>query len=179
MVTKINAIMIIEVAGRPPEYLVDSMKAHVDKLNQIKGVSLVSSKFSEARLLEEEKDLYTCFAEVEVQTETFGKIIELIFDFMPSSIEIVNPSEIEFDCQGATMLMNDLSGRLHRYDDVAKIARMQIQQLTQKLQATQQPASRPVSSPIQPMQITMNNSQEPIKKNKEKDTTNKKKKKKK
>ena len=155
MTNKINAIMIIEVAGRPPEYLIDSMKAHVDKLNLIKGVSLVSKKISEARLLEAEKDLYTCFAEVEVGVETFGKIIELIFDFMPSSIEIVNPAEMEFNCQEATMLMNDLSGRLHKYDDLAKIARMQIQQLSQKLQSQQAvPSQNPI---IQPLKITMDN----------------------
>jgi len=105
---KITAIMIIEVAGRPPQYLVDSMKAHIDKLNHIKGVSLVRSRISEPVIVESEKDLYTSFAEVEVQTDGLAKLMDLIFDFMPSSVEVIEPVDMELNCQEATMFMNDL-----------------------------------------------------------------------
>jgi len=152
---KITAIMIIEVAGRPPQYLIDSMKAHVDKLNHIKGVSLVRSRISEPAVVESEKDLHTCFAEVEVQTDGLAKLMDLMFDFMPSSVEIIEPVDLQLNCQEATMFMNDLSGRLHKYDEVTKIMQMQMQQLAQKLQATQQPANRPAQSMIQPVQISM------------------------
>jgi hypothetical protein len=157
---KITAIMIIEVAGRPPQYLIDSMRAHVDKLNHIKGVSLVSSKLSEPAIVESEKDLYTCFAEVEVRTDGLAKLMDLMFDFMPSSVEIIEPIDLQLNCQEATMFMNDLSGRLHRYDEVTKIMQMQIQQMSAKLsqmQQTQQPVSK---NPIQPIQITMQHSSE-------------------
>lgn len=150
---KITAIMIIEVAGRPPQYLIDSMKAHIDKLNHIKGVSLVTSKISEPSIIESEKDLYTCFAEVEVQADGLAKIMDLVFDFMPSSIEIIEPTDLELNCQEATMFMNDLAGRLHKYDEVVKVMRMQMQQLMSKSEQAQQ---RPVrQNPIQPVQITM------------------------
>lgn len=153
---KITALMIIEVAGRPPEYLENSLKLHLDKLNHIKDVKLISSKIAEPRLIETEKDLYTCFGEVEIETIGFSKLMDLIFDFMPSSVEIINPSEIEFNCQEATMFANDMAGRLHKYDEIAKIARMQMQQLTQQLQKYQQPTQKAPSNPIQPIQITMN-----------------------
>ncbi len=153
---KITALMIIEVAGRPPEYLENSLKLHLDKLNHIKDVKLISSKIAEPRLIEAEKDLYTCFGEVEVETLGFSKLMDLIFDFMPSSVEIINPSEIEFNCQEATMFANDMAGRLHKYDEIAKIARMQIQQLTARLQQLTQPVQKAPQNPIQPVQITMN-----------------------
>lgn len=153
---KITAVMIIEVAGRPPEYLEESLKAHLDKLNHIKDVKLISSKIAESRLIETEKDLYTCFGEVEVETIGFAKLMDLIFDFMPSSVEIINPNDIEFNCQEATMFANDMAGRLHKYDEVAKIARMQMQQLAQQLQQYQQPVQKVPQNPIQPIQITMN-----------------------
>ena len=159
---KIKAIMIIEVAGRPPQYLTDSLKAHIEKINTIKGVKMISFKIAEARKIDEEKDIYTSFAEVEVETETFGKLNELIFDFMPSSVEIIDPVDIIFDCQEATMIANDLAGRLHKYDEVAKVARMQIQQLAQKLQQLQSVGKPSGSSPIQPMKISMDS---PIKEN--------------
>lgn len=153
---KITAAMIIEVAGRPPEYLENSLKLHLDKLNHIKDVKLISSKIAESRLIETEKDIYTCFGEVEVETIGFSKLMDLIFDFMPSSVEIINPVNIEFNCQEATMFANDMAGRLHKYDELAKIARLQIQQLNQQLQNSQQPNQKVSSNPIQPIQITMN-----------------------
>jgi len=151
--------MIIEVAGRPPEYLENSLKLHLDKLNHTVGVKLISSKIAESRLIETEKDLYTCFGEVEVETVGFSKLMDLIFDFMPSSVEVINPTDIEFNCQEATMFANDMTGRLHKYDELAKIARMQIQQLNSKLQVSQQVQKAPLN-PIQPVQITMSTPKE-------------------
>jgi len=153
---KITAMMIIEVAGRPPEYLENSLKLHLEKLEHIKDVKLISSKIAESRLIEAEKDLYTCFGEVEVETIGFSKLMDLVFDFMPSSIEIINPNNIEFNCQEATMFANDMAGRLHKYDELAKIARLQLQNLNQQLQA-KNAAPAVQSNPIQPMKITMSN----------------------
>jgi hypothetical protein len=153
MVQKIRSIMIIEVAGRPPEYLTDSLKAHVEKINGIKGAKLISSRIAEARKIDEEKDLYTSFAEAEVETDTLGKLMDLILEFMPSSVEIMEPAEVVFDCQEATMLFNDLSGRLHKYDEVAKVARMQIQQLSEKLAKLEQ--GQKSASIIQPFNVSM------------------------
>jgi hypothetical protein len=153
---KIRAILIIEVAGRPPAYLVESITKHVEKIGTLQGIKLISSKIAEPRKIDEEKDLYTSFAEAEVETETLGKLMDLVFDFMPSSVEIIDPVEITFDTQEATMLFNDLSGRLHKYDEVVKVARMQIQQLSEKLMEAQ--GQKKVVAPvIQPLQITMDN----------------------
>ena len=150
---KITAIMIIEVAGRPPEHLVESIKNHTGKLNTIKGVKLINSKISEPVAVENEQDLYTCFAEVEVETEGLSKLLDLMFDFMPSSVEIIEPVDLELNCQEATMFMNDLSGRLHKYDEVVKIMQMQMQQMASKLSQVQQ--MQAPSNPIQPLRITM------------------------
>ncbi len=162
MAQKIHAIMIVEVAGRPPEYLINSLQMHVDKMKDISGVELVSSKLATPRKLDEEKDLYTMFAEVEVKTDSFAKLLDLVFEFMPSSIEVIDPLDIELNLQEATMFMNDLSGRLHKYDDLAKIAKFQIQELNQKLQQMQ---PRPkVTEVIQPLKVTMdsgNSSKDP------------------
>jgi hypothetical protein len=170
---KITAVMIIEVAGRPPEYLENSLKLHLDKLNHIKDVKVISSKMAEPRLVETEKEIYTCFGEVEVEVIGFSKIMDLVFEFMPSSIEIINPSEIEFNCQEATMFVNDMAGRLHKYDEIAKIARMQIQNLTQQLQSRQE-AQKQVSSLVQPLKVTFGNPDEQVQEKKTKKKKSKK-----
>ena len=82
--------------------------------------------------------MYTCFAEVEIKVISLLRLIELIFDFMPSSIEILEPSELKFDVLETTSFLNNLTGRLHRYDEIAKIAQLQTQQYARKLQIMQQ-----------------------------------------
>ena len=157
---KIHSIMIIEVAGRPPEHLLESIKAHIDKLAATKGLSLVNTKISEPRKMEDEEDLYTSFAEVEITVGSFSQLIEIIFDYMPSSVEIMDPEDINFNCQEATMFANDLAGRLHRYDEIAKIAQLQVKQLAQKFREIQQTSQLPKAqnvnnSALQPIRITM------------------------
>lgn len=151
---KINAIMLIEVAGRPAEHLATALKSHVEKINLVKGVKIVNSKISEPRLLESEKDLYTSFSEVEVQADSLFKILDLVFDFMPSSIEIIEPADIELNCQEATMFMNDLAGRLHKYDEVTKIAQFQMAKMSAKIKELQTPQNQAPKSPYQPLKVS-------------------------
>lgn len=173
---KITAIMIVEVAGRPPEYLTNSLQLHIDKLNHVKGIRLVSSKLSEPAVVESEKDLYTCFAEVEVEVTGLSKLMDLVFDFMPSSIEIIDPMNLELNCQEATMFVNDLAGRLHKYDELAKIAKMQLMEMAKKLEQIQpKQAAQENANPFQPIRITMQNDNPKKEKNSNKKPKKKKK----
>lgn len=125
----ITAVMIVEIAGRPPEHLSKALEAHIGKMDTLKDVTIVSRKFSEPNKIDEEKDIYSCFAEVEVEVETMFRLTELIFDFMPSSVEVLEPDSVNMNAQEASMFLNDLSGRLHKYDEVAKVAQLRNKQL--------------------------------------------------
>lgn len=129
--------MIIEIAGRPKEHLVGALKEHIAKFNQIKDVELVSESYSEPKQVEG-KDFYTCFAEVEIEVENFNKLTEVVFDFMPASVEVIKPDKVEFGMVDATSFLNNLSGRLHRYDEIAKVANFRMQQMAKQLQFIQQ-----------------------------------------
>lgn len=135
---EIHAMMIIEVLGRPPEHLKIALETHIKKINNVKGCSLSSFNISDAKLVDKEKDMHSCFAEVEIKAENLSKVVELVFDFMPSSIEILEPSNIKFDAQQASMFLNDLSGKMHKYDNIAKIAQLRTKQVTQYAQMLKQ-----------------------------------------
>jgi len=135
---KLRAIMIVEMAGRPPKHLEETLKLHIGQLKQLKDVEIVNETISDPKRLESEQEMYTCFAEVEIKVIGLARLIELIFDFMPSSIEILEPSELKFDVLETTSFLNNLTGRLHRYDEIAKIAQLQTQQYARKLQIMQQ-----------------------------------------
>jgi len=130
----VRAIMIIELMGRPAEHAKQSLEKHAGKLRQEKGVEVFSISVSEPKRIEDAKtEIYTCFAEVELETENFAKLTDLIFDFMPSSVEVLSPENIKMNIADSTNFLNNLSGRLHRYDEIATIAQIKNQQLANQL----------------------------------------------
>jgi hypothetical protein len=147
MVQKIKAVMIVEVAGKPPEFLKKSLESHVSRLDQNKDVSSISKNFSEPKK-SEEGDFYTCFCEIEFEVPTFLRLMEIIFDFMPSSIEIIEPGKIEMSPDEATFFANNLTGRLHRYDEIARLAQFKMKEMAeminhlQKEKTEQKPAKK-------------------------------------
>jgi hypothetical protein len=133
----VRAILIIEIAGRPAEHIREALRNHVGQMKNIKGLNYLSERISEAKLINEEKEVYSCFAEVEVEVENLFKLAELIFDYFPSSVEVIEPSNISFSTNEATMFLTDLAGRLHKYDEIAKVAQMTNQQLINRLKLFQ------------------------------------------
>lgn len=137
MAQKVKAIMIVEIAGRPADYLKEALVNHINQIRNLKYARLINATYSEPKKLEVQEEMYTCFAEVEVETNEFADMINLIFDFMPSSFELIEPSEMKINLSDATSILNTLSGRLHKYDEIAKISQAQVQQLAQKLDEMQ------------------------------------------
>jgi hypothetical protein len=78
---------------------------------------------SDPKELEKHPGIFTCFAEADFESPNFSRVTETMFDFMPSSVEIIEPSKVIMDANEATTMLNNLTGRLHRYDDIAKLAK--------------------------------------------------------
>lgn len=127
--------MIVEIAGRPPEHVKDTLERHVGVMNNIKDLKVHSIKVHEPKEIEGSKGIFTCFAEVDFEAPTLIRMGETVFDFMPSSIEILEPTKISIELPEATGFLNTISGKLHRYDEIAKIAQFRIQQLTTQLES--------------------------------------------
>ena len=139
--------MIVEMAGRPAKHVKDSLEKHVGVLNEVKDIEVHSIKISEPRKIEASpspqeapagEPMFTCFAEADFETENFARMSETMFDFMPSSVEVIEPSKVTLDMTDATNLLNNISGRLHRYDEIMKIAGGRLQQMDAQLKAAQE-----------------------------------------
>lgn len=126
---KVRAVMMVEVAGTPAEHVKKALIAHVSKLKNVKSLQVHSIEIAEPRELEERKGFYTTFAEVDFSSDTLKDLFDVMFDFMPSSIEITEPSNVSLNMEEATTLLNNVTGRLHRYDDIAKLMKARDQQL--------------------------------------------------
>jgi len=134
---KIRAVIIVEILGRPAEHVKEALKLHVGQLRNSKEIEVISESISEPKKLDIEQEAYTCFAEVELKTINLYKIVEIIFDYMPSSVEILEPTNLSFNTAEINGFLNDLTGRLHKYDEIAKIAQMQTKQLGGRLEMLQ------------------------------------------
>ena len=133
--------MIVEMAGRPAEHLKEMLGKHIGVLEDLKDVEVNSIKVHEPKEIEMEnvpKGMFTCFAEADFNVELFSRLTEIVFDFMPSSIEVIDPAKVTLDGHEASTLLNNVSGRMHRYDEIAKVAGARLQQLNAQLQAAQQ-----------------------------------------
>jgi hypothetical protein len=113
----VHAVFVIELAGRPPEHIKKALDTIVDAFGKQKGVEVVLKKTHDPEPVEK---LFSCFAEIEFICESFSRLLNLIFYFMPSSIEVVEPEKIKLTSADANAIANDISTRLHQYDSIAK-----------------------------------------------------------
>ncbi|OGJ13124.1 hypothetical protein A3K82_03795 [Candidatus Pacearchaeota archaeon RBG_19FT_COMBO_34_9] len=118
---KLNAVMILEVLGRPPEHLVETLENLAKQMGEEKGVKIMNKKINSPVLMKEQKDFYTSFAEIEVETEDLLYLAVLMFKYMPAHIEILSPQNIFLANTDWNDILNELTRRLHGYEEITRI----------------------------------------------------------
>lgn len=119
MKEKIIARIIVEVLGSPKEHVETTIKEIITKLETESGIRMIKQRTYEA---EEQKGtkLWSTFSEVEFQAEGLKNLTEICFNYMPSSIEIIEPAGMDIDLSVVSDFMNDLLARIHKYDMILK-----------------------------------------------------------
>jgi len=129
----IGVVMIIEVIGRPPEHLIETLNDLIKQIDEEKGVVVKEKKVNEPALMKDQKDFYTSFAEIEVEVEEILDLAMLMFKYMPAHIEIISPELIALTNNGWNDILNELTRRLHGYDEIARIIQTEKTILEKKL----------------------------------------------
>ena len=117
---KIQASLILEILGRPPEYVKESLNTVVVKMGSEKGVKIVDTDYHEPKLVDNTKDLFTAFANVDVELDSLSNYFGILFAYFPSHIEITHPENIKLSNIDLNELGNALVQRLHKYDAIVK-----------------------------------------------------------
>jgi hypothetical protein len=117
---------IIEMLGKPKEHVLATLKSYVKKLTESDKFVLVKEEYSQP---EEKETMFSVFAEVELLIKGTEEVTWFCFDYMPSSIEVLEPAELKYESSHFTNFLNDLIGRLHQLDmalktDEAKISKI-------------------------------------------------------
>ena len=110
---------VIEVAGFPKEHIEQVIVKIIEKLKQENKV-INSQVYEAVELKDKMQGFWSTFCEIELDFEKIDKIITFCFEYMPSSIEIINPEKVNFTNLEFSNILNDLLSRLHEYDMVVK-----------------------------------------------------------
>lgn len=129
----IRALIVIEILGRPAEYIIESMEDIVNKIGGEKGARIITKKIHEAKAVEKADNLFTTFAEIELETESIETLFRIIFAYNPSHIDIISPEQLVLKNTNLNLIANEIIRKLHQYDEVAKILSMERNILASKL----------------------------------------------
>ncbi|MBS3137937.1 hypothetical protein J4232_05875 [Candidatus Woesearchaeota archaeon] len=108
---------IIEMLGNPKEHLMETLHGYIDRLKTEKEITVVSEKYEEPILKDE---LYSTFVELELKVEKLDKLIWFCYDYMPASVEVVEPEELAFQARDVTSFFNEILTKLHTLDMLYK-----------------------------------------------------------
>lgn len=131
---KIQAHMILEILGRPKEYIRESLNNLIKvKLANEKGVKIIEQEVHESVPVKDSDDLFTTFAELTIEFESLEHYIEIMFRYMPANMEIIYPEKIILKNEDLNVLANRLTQRLHDYDAIVKNSMMEKEIYANKL----------------------------------------------
>lgn len=132
MEKEIRTIMIFEIMGRPESYIKESIEKFSDKIGQEKDVKIINKKTAEVKKIEGQ-ELFTTFAELEIETKDISALLRIIFNYMPSHIEIVSPDEFRLKNFDFGSILTEIIRIIHKYDEMAKIMMFERQALEGKI----------------------------------------------
>ena len=117
---KLQAQIILEILGRPPENVKNALNQLVEKLDSEKGIKILNKKIHEPKPIEQVKDLYTAFADITLELDSIDNYFGILFAYMPSHVELIEPDKLEVSNFELSELANKLTQRLHSYDAITK-----------------------------------------------------------
>ena len=92
----------------------------VENIKQNADIEVIEADFDETVEHEGEQGLFVSIVELEILSKDIPTLIGFCFDYMPSSIDIIEPAELKLKDAELSTIMNDLQGKLHKLDMGAK-----------------------------------------------------------
>lgn len=123
--TKTNALMVVEILGKPKEYLTETLEKISEEISKEKDVKIVEKTIHEPVEVKDQKDIYSTFMEIEVEVASPLLLARLVFKYMPSHMEILEPEKINMTNNEYGEILSELARKLHQYDEVARVIQME------------------------------------------------------
>jgi len=129
----INAILIIEVLGRPKENVISTLEEITGGMEKEEGLKLIEKKIHEVKEIEKQKGMFTSYAEIEIAVKDILTLSLISFRYMPSHIEIIEPENINLTNSAISDIMTEIIRKLHQYDEIVRVVQMEKQILENQM----------------------------------------------
>ncbi len=107
----VHAIVTFEVAGKPKEHVEKSLDEYVKNLKKDERIIFLDEEREEA--IEHEDGIFSAFSEAELLVDKLETFTWLCMNFSPSSIEILEPDNMDVTSRDLTNWLNDLLSKIH------------------------------------------------------------------
>jgi hypothetical protein len=148
---KIRARVIYIMLGNNPGYLKESMSKVIDEIGakEKTGITVtrrdikepiksergaVATK-SDSKINIDQKDFYDIHAEIEIESENLMTLMLMVFQYPPANLEVFSPAITQISNVDISESLNMVSGKLHAYDEVARVLQIEKAILESKLRA--------------------------------------------
>ncbi|RMF06011.1 hypothetical protein D6764_03390 [Candidatus Woesearchaeota archaeon] len=118
--------IIIELMGKPKDLMEKTFDLLLKKLRDDENHHVIKEDRADFK---QHGKLWTTFAEVELWVKNFSALTALLFDYLPSSVEVLEPQNFILRSQDFTDYLNDMQARLHQADMTVKNLRAEVQVL--------------------------------------------------
>lgn len=103
---------IIEIAGFPEEHIKNTIDLVVENLGKEEGIKILKKSIAPVQKVDK---IWSTFAELELKISNFKELNDFCFNYMPSSIEIIDPIKVNINSNEMDDLLNELLARLHNF----------------------------------------------------------------
>ncbi len=109
---------MIEVLGKPKEHVEQALNGYIERIRGDKNYQVFKSEVYDSE--EKEDGFWVTFGELEFSAKDIPIVIGFCFDYMPSVIEILEPTSLVMRDVDISTFINDLQAKLHQVDMIAK-----------------------------------------------------------
>ncbi len=114
-----KAWIAVEVVAITPEAADSSLRKHMEKMAKEEFCIMYKQEYKEAQKIphpfEKGKDAYSQVVEAELIARRFEDLLFLVLNYAPSSIEILEPSEVKLKLGEAQGVLNSISELIHKF----------------------------------------------------------------
>lgn len=135
MADNIRIQLILEVLGKPQEYVKEILEKLREEIGKENGVNLISFSIAEPREIKDNNEFFTGFLDLEVEVEKVDILFALCFKYMPAHIDLIYPEKLNLTNSQLSELVNYLVTRLHGYDEIARILQLENEKLGKELES--------------------------------------------
>lgn len=115
----IKAWCAVEVMAVSKRLVEESLKKHIGKLKKEEGIKVYGENYDSIEEVEEPPknvdQAYSQVVELEFMASSLSSLVNLMFLYGPSAVEILEPEEIKLKMGEAQDMLNTIAGVMHQY----------------------------------------------------------------